>query len=165
MKNQKGSSLVIALILLTIITLVAVYALEGSATQSKMVANSLLTTLTYQECRNEQEANVRFYNIGTNRSELIGIQQTGNNIIGGNVITKPGGNGEPKSTITINWRYLGSGTGGTGIAYNAGNNVDTSSPITAYVFEHDCDASYSFAINSQTLGAKVEALQIDGKVI
>ena len=63
MKNkQQGASLVVALIMLTIITLVAVYSIEGSTIQSKMVASSLFSTLTYQECRNEQEANIRFYN-------------------------------------------------------------------------------------------------------
>ena len=61
MKHQKGSSLVVALIFLTIISLVAVYSLEGSNIQSKMVANSLFSSLTYQECRNEQEANIRYY--------------------------------------------------------------------------------------------------------
>jgi len=41
------------------------------------VANSLFSTLTYQECRNEQEANIRFYNVdgGANRNELIDIRQ------------------------------------------------------------------------------------------
>jgi Tfp pilus assembly protein PilX len=164
MKHQQGSTLVVALIFLTIITLVSVYSLEGSSIQSKMVANSLFSTLTYQECRNEQEANVRFYNIGTNRSTLIDIKETGTPIQTNTTLTSQGLNPPKSETINISWRYL-SGGDAQGIANNAGNNIDTGSSITAYVFEHDCIASFRFATNSQTLGAKVEALKITGKVI
>ena len=62
MQKQRGSSLLFSLIILTIITLVAVYSIEGTAIQSKMVANSLFNTLTYQECRNEQESSIRYFN-------------------------------------------------------------------------------------------------------
>jgi len=159
MKHQQGSTLVVALIFLTIITLVSIYALEGSNIQSKMVANSLLSTLTYQECRNEQEANVRFYNIGSNRDLLIKVKETGTAIETTTTQTT-----HKSSPMTIRWRYV---TGGSsqGIANNAGNGVDVGSPIVSYAFEHDCDATYSFSTNSQTLGAKVEALKIKGDII
>ena len=163
MKTQEGSSLVVALVLLTIITLVAVYSLEGSNIQSKMVANSLFSTLTYQECRNEQEANIRFYNTGTNRSDLITIQQTETDITNGTL--RAGAVSTPKSTIQISWRFIPSNLGSQGISNNAGNNIDSSSQITSYVFEHDCLATFRFATNSQTLGVKVQSLKVAGKVI
>lgn len=163
MKKQNGSSLVIALVLLTIITLVAVYSLEGSNIQSKMVANSLFSTLTYQECRNEQEANIRFYNTDTNRSELITIQQTETDITAGTL--RASSTTSKKSDIIIGWRFISSDTGSQGISNNAGNNIDSSSQITAYVFEHDCLATFRFATNSQTLGVKVQSLKVAGKVI
>lgn len=164
MKHQQGSTLVVALIFLTIITLVSVYSLEGSNIQSKMVANSLFSTLTYQECRNEQEANIRFYNLGSNRSTLIDIKETNIPLETTTTLTGQGSNRPKSETITIKWRYLAGGDA-QGISNNVGNNVDTGSQVTAYVFEHDCIASFRFATNSQTLGAKVEALKIAGKVI
>lgn len=165
MKNQQGSSLVVAMIFLIIITLVTTYALEGSNLQSKMVTNSLFSTLTYQECRNEQEANVRHYNLGDNRSALIDLTKpdatpsvTINEL-------KTSGADFKESTIQIDWRYIGEAAGGQGIVFNSGNSTDTNSPITAYGFELDCESIFRFSTNSQTLGAKVQALKIDGKVI
>ena len=41
----------------------------------KMVANTLFSSITYQECRNEQESNVRFFNInnGAQRETLLNL--------------------------------------------------------------------------------------------
>ena len=77
-----------------------------------------------------------------------------------------GGFGEAGSPVELIHSLIDNGSKNlTIIANNAGNNIDTGSSITAYVFEHDCIASFRFATNSQTLGAKVEALKITGKVI
>lgn len=158
MKKQHGSSLVVALVFLTIITLVAVYSLEGSNMQSKMVANSLFSTLTYQECRNEQEANVRFYNANpTNKNELILAKKANTDIINGSL--RGGATTASKSTVSISWRYMGeSGIGNQG-GYDADGNIGY------YTFEHDCQATFRFATNSQTLGAKVQYLKVNDKVI
>jgi Tfp pilus assembly protein PilX len=160
MKHQQGSTLVVSLILLTIITLVAVYALEGSSIQSKMVANSLFSTLTYQECRNEQEAEVRFFNEngGANRSLLItamandALYQLPDTIT--EAYTKT-----PKSELSASWAYIADAP-----AARTGYNIDIESPSKAYIFEGDCTAVYRFSSNDQTLGAVVEGLQQAGNI-
>jgi hypothetical protein len=173
MHNQNGSTLVVSLVLLTIITLVAVYSLEGSSIQTKMVANSLFSTQTYQECRNEQEASVRFYNEagGTNRNELIQVIQLPPTIDGetGEVIpphivkdsiTKQYTEFAPKSeNIQMRWSYLGERQ-----AYNHGYNIDTESQNRAHLFENDCIATLNFSQNNQTLGAIVSGLKQAGNI-
>lgn len=161
MKKQSGSTLVIALILLTIITLVAVYSLEGSNIQSKMVANSLFSTLTYQECRNEQEANVRFYsgNNGANRDLLIQSMVTATPIELSNTITEAYATYAPQSDLNIAWNYIHEAPSG-----RSGFNLDTESQSKAYLFENKCDATFHFSINRQTLGAIVEGLEQAGVI-
>lgn len=173
MKQQNGSTLVVSLVLLTIITLVAVYSLEGSNIQSKMVANSLFSTLTYQECRNEQEANIRFYNAdgGANRNELIDIRQlpeTVDPITNETLpptkkvdsITMGRGAYTPKSdSITVSWSYIQEAP-----ASRAGYNIDIESQSRAYLYENNCDSEFRFAKNSQTLGAVVEGLEQAGNI-
>ena len=160
MNNQQGSSLVVALILLTIITLVTVYALEGSTIQSKMVANSLLSTLTYQECRNEQEANVRHYGTGSNRSDLIDVAEaegTANISFADGVLRA---NTTAKSDVQVAWDAVGN----LGISGSTGNAIDSASQTITYTLEHECRAVYGFASNSQTIGVRVEALKKIGDV-
>ena len=173
MKHQSGSTLVVALIMLTIITLVAVYSLEGSNIQTKMVANSLFSTLTYQECRNEQEANVRFYNSagGGNRNQLLAVRQqaatidddTGEVIppfIDVASITKQYVEQAPKSeTISVRWSYLQEAP-----ASRAGYNIDIESQSRAYLYENDCIAEFNYSLNNQTLGAIVEGLEQAGNI-
>lgn len=173
MKNQSGSTLVVSLILLTIITLVAVYSLEGSNIQTKMVANSLFSTLTYQECRNEQEANIRFYNDngGANRNALIQVKQQPPAIdpISGDTIppfidvasiTKQYIDNAPKSdAISVRWSYLRETPSARG-----GYNIDIESQSRAYLYENDCVAEFNFSRNSQTLGAIVEGLEQAGNI-
>ncbi|MGR6873377.1 pilus assembly PilX family protein [Pseudomonas sp. HK3] len=172
MKQQNGSSLVVALVLLTIITVVAIYALEGSNIQSKMVANSLFSTLTYQECRNEQEAQIRFYNIngGTNRNTLLAIagkppidDGNGNlvplNITQSDTLTEANAMHPPKSAVSIAWSYITLAP-----ASRTGYEIDTESPSKAYLYENDCLSSFRFSQNSQTQGAIVEGLRPPGNL-
>lgn len=172
MNYEKGSSLVVALILLTIITVVAVYSLEGSNIQSKMVANSLFSTLTYQECRNEQEAQIRFYNIngGENRNALLAIagipptdDGSGNlipvTITSSDTLTEAYTNFAPKSDVNIAWSYIQDAPASRG-----GFNIDTESPIKAYLYENDCVSTFRFSTNSQTQGAVVEGLSQAGTI-
>lgn len=161
MKKQSGSTLVIALILLTIITVVAVYSLEGSNIQSKMVANSLFSTLTYQECRNEQEANIRIYNEdgGSKRDELITSMVTATPIQLTDTITESDGNHPPKSDLEIVWTYQREAPAG-----RSGYNLDSESQSRAYLFENQCNATFSFSQNQQTLGAIVEGLEQAGAI-
>lgn len=165
MKNQSGSTLVISLILLTIITLVAVYSLESGTLQAKMVTNSLFSAITYQECRNEQEANVSFYNInsGQNRESLLDLIISGDVIEEEDSLTENTARAEgiaaPSSDIAIRWAYLKEAP-----AFRGGYDLGTDSQIRSYLFEHDCQSTFRFAENSQTLGAVVDALGQSGNV-
>lgn len=153
MKSQNGSSLLVSLVLLTIITLVAVYSIEGSSIQTKMVANSLFSTLTYQECRNEQEANVRFYNSGE-RDTLLAIRAMDPPILVTNSITMGRADYAPKSdNISVSWNYLKEAPAG-----REGYDISTDSTSKSYQFENNCIAQFNFSMNSQTLGAIVEGL-------
>jgi Tfp pilus assembly protein PilX len=169
MVKQQGSSLVFALVLLTIITLIAVYAIESSVIQGKMVASSLFSSLTYQECRNEQEANVRFYNDsgGVNRSALLNlkINPADNNTInvsGIQTFTKAytaTGVKTAKSDISYKWSYMGLAP-----AAFAGGNLDLDAPVKAYLYENDCTAKFGFSTNKQTLGVIVKGLSMAGNI-
>lgn len=162
MKNQSGSTLVVSLILLTIITLVTVYLLEGTTLQSKMIVNSLASRIAYQDCRNEQEANVRIYNedrtllvqsIDTTVSEDSPLRTSQTMSYSEDKDQKA-----PQSeSIEINWNYIGDKPASRG-----GYNIDSESPSTASVFEHTCTAVKNAASNSQLLGATVDVLQQAG---
>lgn len=167
MKSQNGSTLIAALILLMIITVVAVYSLEGSNIQSKMVANSLFSALTYQECRNEQEAQVRFYNLngGRERNTLLDIAgdpliDDGNGnlinpfIVPPNILTKTANSSGVKSEINTSWSYIAETKAGRG-----GYDISNDTSIKAYIYENDCIASFRFSTNSQTQGAVIEGLK------
>jgi len=161
MNHQQGSTLVVSLILLTIITLVAAYALEGSAIQAKMVANSLFSTLTHQECRNEQEAEVRFFNDngGAGRNLLITSMVTNTPYELADTLTESYTTNAPKSALDVSWSYIKDAPAARG-----GFNVDNESQSKAYIFEGDCTATFRFANNSQTLGTVVEGLEQAGTV-
>ncbi len=157
MQQQSGSTLVISLVLLTIITVVAAYALEGSVIQSKMVANSLFSTITYQECRNEQEANVRQYN--ENRDALITSMINNAPILADVTITEGYFAQQPRSNLTTSWQYVRDAP-----AARSGYNLDNESQSKAYLFDHGCVATFNFSTNSQTLGAIVEGLEQAGAI-
>lgn len=157
---QKGSTLITALLILTIITLVAVYSLESSNIQAKMVSSSLLTNLTYQECRNEQEANVRYYNLngGEKRNELIELQTLGNSQGG----SEPESNTlktQSKSDMSIDWSYIGDCQ-----TCKSGVEITIDSPIRVYQYENNCVAELRFAASDQTLGVAVEGLKGAGNI-
>jgi hypothetical protein len=168
MKNtQEGSSLVVALILLTIITLVAVYSIEGSTIQSKMVASSLFSSLTYQECRNEQEANIRLYNNdgGAARALLLNLltpdaqPMLSGGASGITPITSAYNSYAAKSDIATEWSYIREAPAARG-----GFNVDNEAPTKAYLYENNCIATYRFSTNNQTAGAIVEGLAQAGEL-
>ncbi len=164
MKHEKGSTLVVSLVMLTIITLVAVYMLEGSNIQSKMVANSIFGTLTFEECRNEQEAHVRFMNIngGTNRSVLINSIPTAA-LLSYNSLTKDTSDRTdnlPRSeSIITTWQYQKEQPASTG-----GYDLDIESQIKNHIFDNVCVSNFRFASDSQTLGATVQGLEQAGSI-
>lgn len=181
MRNkQKGASLVVALVLLTIITLVAVYSIEGSTIQSKMIANSLFSTLTYQDCRNEQEANIRFFNEngGEQRTLLLNLidafeeDENGDpmldddgekipasiSVSGDDVLTKQYQQNPARSTISYTWSYMDKDPGGLG-----GEDKDDSKIVTSHLFQNDCISNFRFSTNSQSLGVIVQSLTPNSK--
>jgi hypothetical protein len=167
MRKEQGYSLITALVLLTMITVAAVYSLEGSNIQSKMIANSLFSTRTYQECRNEQEAQIRFYNEdgGKERNTLLDIAgdplvDDGNGnltpptIVPDSIITKQDNPNAVKSNINTAWSYIQEAPAGRG-----GFTLGEDTSIKAYLYENDCIASFRFSTNSQTQGAIIEGLK------
>lgn len=166
MNKQQGSSLIVALILLTIITMVAVYSIEGSTIQSKMVASSLFSSLTYQECRNEQEANIRFYNEngGSQRVDLLSLVQTGGSLIADSAtetkpITSQYDINPPRSSISTTWSYVRPAPDA-----RSGYEVELGSISQAYLYTNNCIATFRFSTNNQTLGAIVDGLDGSGDV-
>ncbi len=165
MNKEAGSTLVISLIFLTVITLVAVYSLEGSNLQTKMVANSLFSAITYNECRNEQEANVSFYNssFGSNRTVLLDAMRGGVDYSQTDTLTesdtRSSSTALPKSDLSITWSYQRDAP-----SFRGGYNIDSESQSKAHLFDHNCNATFRFANNNQTLGAVVEGLQQAGSV-
>lgn len=160
MNTEKGSTLIVSLVLLTIITLVTVYLLEGTTLQSKMIVNSLASNITYQDCRNEQEANVRTYN--SDRTLLIqSITQAKDPALTTSITkayTEEGGQEIPRSDeIEIDWNFIRIENASRG-----GYNIDTESQSQAFLFDHTCTSTKNFASNSQVLGASVDGLQQAG---
>jgi type II secretory pathway pseudopilin PulG len=155
MKTQNGSTLVIALVLLSMISLVAVYALESSNIQTKMVNNSLFSTLTYQECRNEQEAQLRDINESNSvlRDSLTDTANLDTTIapLVEEAHTPKRDDYKPKSTsIETTWSYLGK----DGSIFD-GSSLGT---FTSLVFQNTCNAQFRFSSNTQVMGVAVRAL-------
>jgi hypothetical protein len=144
-----------------------VYSIEGSTIQSKMVASSLFSSLTYQECRNEQEANIRLYNNdgGAERDKLLILKNPdmppmfSGGASGKTPITSAYNSYAAKSDIVTQWSYIREAPAARG-----GFNVDTEAPTKAYLYENDCIATFRFATNHQTIGAIVEGLAQAGIV-
>lgn len=170
LQNQNGSTLVIALVFLLIITVAAVYSLESSTIQSRMVNNSLFTTLTYQECRNEQEAQLLRFNIDEGAAigpllSIAGIPEDAleadnyKEILDDLNVTQSTiqNNHPPKSTISVAWSYIQDAPAG-----KDGFDIDTESQFKSYVYETDCNAEFNTTSNSQTLGAIVSGLKSSG---
>lgn len=156
MKREKGMTLVFALVLLAVITVVVVYSLEGSSLQSRMIVNSMISNQVYQECRNELEANMIYYNRQGIRDELL---EQVNNVDGfdGKVLSDDlGSSNPPKSQLSTYWRYVKQDNASAGAS---GSTIDTTATSVHHIFEIDCNASLRFASESQTQGTSVNGLR------
>ena len=156
MQNQSGSTIIIALVLLTLVSLVAVYSLESSGIQSKMVNNSLFSTLTYQECRNEQEAQIRDLNEATSvlKDDLTQTSNLDPELDPVSVVpfTTQRADYSPKSTeMTTTWSYIGEDSN-----IFQGSSLGT---FTALVFQNNCNAKFRFSSNTQSMGVAIKALK------
>jgi len=167
--KQGGWTLIIALVFLMMITVVTVFSLENSNIQSKMVANSLFTTLTYQECRNEQEAQLsRFNQDKAELSQLLNIAGIPAELLSSDgykdlrdylntARTTTENVTAPKSEISVAWSYVKDAPAG-----RDGYDIDTESQFKSYIYENTCEANFNLTSNSQTLGAIVNGLRQAG---
>lgn len=158
MRTQNGSTIIVALIMLAIISLVAVYSLESTNIQAKMVANSLFSTLTYQECRNEQEAQLRDLNelVSQTRDVIMdtGWRNSENGPYVSPTITTQRADALPKSeNIVSSWTYLRDDENAIE-GYSRG-------AFTGYIFENNCTAIFRFSNNSQTQGISIIGFKPD----
>ena len=153
--SERGMTLIFALIILTVITIVVVYSLEGSSLQSRMIVSSMIKNQVYQECRNEINANTMFYSRNGARDALlekVGVSED----FDGQVFTNATGVSKPaKSDLSIKWRYIGLAPASSGMS---GSTIDTTSSSVRHMFEVDCNSSLRFAIESQTQGTSIDGL-------
>jgi len=156
MKNQRGITLIFALILLTVITIVVVYNLEGTSLQSRMIVNSMIKNQVYQECRNEIEANMIFYNRQGARDELL--EHIGNTAgFNGTVFSGDHSAAHPpKSNLQVTWRYVKQDNASSGAS---GSTIDTTATSVSHLYEIDCNSTLRFAEESQTQGTSVNGLK------
>lgn len=155
-RSERGMTLIFALIILTVITIVVVFNLEGSNLQSRMIVSSMIKNQVYQECRNELEANMIFYNRDGARDALL--QEVGNTAgFAGQVLSDDlGSSHPPKSTLDVQWRYIKQDNASSGAS---GNTIDTTATAVRHLFEVDCTAALRFAEESQTQGTTIDGLK------
>ncbi len=153
MKKQKGATLVIALSLLTIITLVAVYTIESSTIQGRMISNSAITYSVFQDTHNELFATVRFYDDSANLSQLLDFDEASN----------------PHS-LTVN-RTSPTNTGLSSALINTGDKspcfedeVGVDSPTECLIFEITSVGTRRASASNQSLGLSAKKLAIEGTV-
>lgn len=156
MKHQKGFTLIFALIFLSIITIVVIYSLEGSSLQSRMIVNSMIKNQVYQECRNELDANMIYYNRQGTRDELLAHVGSPDEFDGTVMSDDHGNSNPPKSHLEPVWRYLKQDNASSGAS---GNTIDTTASSVSHLFEIDCTSTLRFAEESQTLGVSVNGLK------
>lgn len=154
MKQQRGMTLVFALVLLTIITIVVVASLEGSSLQSRMIVASMIKNQVYQECRNELEANMTYYSRDANRSILLAEKNNTDGFKGEVWSDDFGTSNPPRSDLNVSWRYVKQDN-----AITSGSSIDTTASVVRHLYEVDCEAQLRFARESQTQGVGVEGLR------
>lgn len=151
MKRQTGAALIIALSLLAVITLSVVYAMENSSIQSRMVANSVYTSRTYQATNNELSAAIFAWD---QDPELI-INNTDADIVyKPNALTSPSGVVIRNELIFTDRYMIG----------KQGNEISTDSPVEYPLYELGSRGSYSYATSNQSIGFVIQKLGITGAV-
>lgn len=149
MKKQSGATLVIALSLLTIITLSVVYSLENSSIQSRMVANSVYSLRTYQATNNELSALIRAWNTDPS---LIVNNTNPETVNTPNVITTPARVGLRNELIFKNKYAIG----------KQGNEIGVDAPVQYPLYEASSRGTHSFAVSNQSIGFMIHKLGISG---
>ncbi|MCP5325054.1 MAG: hypothetical protein H7A09_01855 [Oceanospirillaceae bacterium] len=137
--KQKGSTLVVALVILSIMTLVATFAMQNSGIQSRMVANSIHTAESYRAANNENNGQYRTYNNFDELSKLtVAKSVKGANLL--NNVTQP-----DNTTLNASFEYMGEcPTCLIGEELGADKEV--------LLFEFTADAKTGGAESNQTIG-------------
>jgi len=153
MKNQKGATLVVALSLLTIITLVAVYTIESSTIQGRMISNSALTYSVFQDAHNELLAVVRYYDNSNNLSELLEFDEESN------PHTLEENRSTPNNTA-INSTLINTGRNSPCFE----DEVGVDSPTECPIFEVTSVGTRRSSVSNQSMGVYAKKLAIDGTI-
>lgn len=142
--KQKGSTLIVALVILSIMTLVATFAMQNSGIQSRMVANSIHTAESFRAASNENNSQYRTYNDFNALVKLVFAKA----VVGANQldeITQP-----KSSTVTATFEYVGEcPTCLVGEELGADKEV--------LLFEFTADAETGGAESNQTIGTSALA--------
>lgn len=99
--KQTGSTLVVALVILSIMTLVATFAMQNSGIQSRMVANSVHAAEAFRDANNENNGQYRKYN----RFDELPKLTVAKAVVGSNPLaatTVP-----VHSTVSASFEYMG----------------------------------------------------------
>lgn len=137
--KQTGSTLVVALVILSIMTLVATFAMQNSGIQSRMVANSVHTAEAFRDANNENNGQYRQYNDFDELPKLAVAKA----IVGSNPLaasTVPA-----HSTVNANFEYMGE-CPTCMIAEEVGSDKEV------LLFEFTADAQTGGAESNQTIG-------------
>lgn len=137
--KQKGSTLIVALVILSIMTLVATFAMQNSGIQSRMVANSIHTAESFRAASNENNSQYRTYNDFAALPQLAAAKA----VVGANQlnqITKP-----KSSTVSASYEYMGE-CPTCMIAEEVGADKEV------LLFEFTADAETGGAESNQTIG-------------
>lgn len=152
MNKQKGATLVVALSLLTIITLVAVYTMENSSIQSRMLVNSVVSYSAFQDTNNELMGQVRYFDTPDGLAELLGYEAT--------PPTAPLSNRSTPVHTTI----------ATDLIYTdrkypcSSDEVGVDSPVECPIFEVTSIGEQRSSISNQSVGVYARKLAVTGTV-
>jgi hypothetical protein len=137
--KQRGSTLVVALVILSIMTLVATFAMQNSGIQSRMVANSVHTAEAFRDANNENNGQYRQYNDFVELPKLAAAKA----VVGANVLVAA--TAPAHSTISANFEYMGE-CPTCMIAEEVGSDKEV------LLFEFTADAQTGGAESNQTIG-------------
>lgn len=152
MKKQKGATLVVALSLLTVITLVAVYTMENSSIQSRMLVNSVVSYSAYHDANNELLGQVRYFDTADGLAELLSYEAT--------PPTAPlAGRSTPVHTNLV-----------TDLIYTdrlypcTSDELGVDSPVECPVFEITSVGEQRSSISNQSVGVYARKLAVQGTI-
>ena len=152
MRKQKGATLIIALSLLTIITLVAVYTIENSSLQGRMVSSSIISYNAFQDVNNELMSKLRFYDDADNYSDLLELEVE-NTVHSITTVSSPANTALVNSLIYTGEKVV-----------CEGSEIHEGAGISCPIFEMTSIGNLRSSISNQSLGLKAQRLEVEGTV-